>query len=163
MRRIQRDGTSARQPSVSSLASCQPVISSHQPDHHPPFACPQPEVAATCLVGILILNSTVRHSLRHYSLCRTDSAASIVASVVAAIRRFYRSRNLRTPDTAVALYAKHMGKSPEQIEQDIRRPKYFSPSEAVEYGIIDKACIIAFTKFAEVYYCLLLSVAAGAL
>ncbi|KAI0499457.1 hypothetical protein KFK09_020360 [Dendrobium nobile] len=38
----------------------------------------------------------------------------------------------------VALYAKHIGKSPEQIEQDIRRPKYFSPSEAVEYGIIDK-------------------------
>ena len=24
------------------------------------------------------------------------------------------------------------------IEADIRRPKYFSPSEAVEYGIIDK-------------------------
>ncbi|KAJ9707024.1 hypothetical protein PVL29_002142 [Vitis rotundifolia] len=37
----------------------------------------------------------------------------------------------------VKLYAKHMGKSPEQIEADIRRPKYFSPSEAVEYGIID--------------------------
>ncbi|URE39655.1 ATP-dependent Clp protease proteolytic subunit [Musa troglodytarum] len=38
----------------------------------------------------------------------------------------------------VALYSKHMGKSREQIEEDIRRPKYFSPSEAVEYGIIDK-------------------------
>ncbi|XP_073125092.1 ATP-dependent Clp protease proteolytic subunit-related protein 4, chloroplastic isoform X2 [Henckelia pumila] len=38
----------------------------------------------------------------------------------------------------VKLYAKHIGKSPEQIEEDIRRPKYFSPSEAVEYGIIDK-------------------------
>ncbi|XP_052210539.1 ATP-dependent Clp protease proteolytic subunit-related protein 4, chloroplastic [Diospyros lotus] len=38
----------------------------------------------------------------------------------------------------VKLYSKHMGKSPEQIEADIRRPKYFSPSEAVEYGIIDK-------------------------
>ncbi|XP_047957463.1 ATP-dependent Clp protease proteolytic subunit-related protein 4, chloroplastic-like [Salvia hispanica] len=38
----------------------------------------------------------------------------------------------------VKLYAKHVGKSPEQIEEDIRRPKYFSPSEAVEYGIIDK-------------------------
>ncbi|KAJ9707026.1 hypothetical protein PVL29_002144 [Vitis rotundifolia] len=39
----------------------------------------------------------------------------------------------------VKLYAKHVGKSPEQIEADIRRPKYFSPSEAVEYGIIDKS------------------------
>ncbi|CBI29506.3 unnamed protein product, partial [Vitis vinifera] len=38
----------------------------------------------------------------------------------------------------VKLYAKPMGKSPEQIEADIRRPKYFSPSGAVEYGIIDK-------------------------
>lgn len=38
----------------------------------------------------------------------------------------------------VKLYAKHMGKTREQIEEDIRRPKYFSPSEAVEYGIIDK-------------------------
>ncbi|KAM0934571.1 putative endopeptidase Clp [Dioscorea sansibarensis] len=38
----------------------------------------------------------------------------------------------------VALYSKHIGKSKEQIEEDMRRPKYFSPSEAVEYGIIDK-------------------------
>ncbi|XP_027920914.1 ATP-dependent Clp protease proteolytic subunit-related protein 4, chloroplastic [Vigna unguiculata] len=38
----------------------------------------------------------------------------------------------------VKLYAKHMEKTPEQIENDIQRPKYFSPSEAVEYGIIDK-------------------------
>ncbi|KAG6491261.1 hypothetical protein ZIOFF_052598 [Zingiber officinale] len=38
----------------------------------------------------------------------------------------------------VGLYSRHIGKSREQIEEDIRRPKYFSPSEAVEYGIIDK-------------------------
>lgn len=38
----------------------------------------------------------------------------------------------------VALYSKHPGKPSEQIEEDIGRPKYFSPSEAVEYGIIDK-------------------------
>ena len=31
-----------------------------------------------------------------------------------------------------------MKKSPEEVEADIRRPKYFIPSEAVEYGIIDK-------------------------
>ncbi|KAJ0236744.1 hypothetical protein HA466_0254440 [Hirschfeldia incana] len=36
----------------------------------------------------------------------------------------------------VKLYSKHIGKSPEQIEADIKR--YFSPSEAVEDGIIDK-------------------------
>ncbi|TQE08587.1 hypothetical protein C1H46_005763 [Malus baccata] len=45
-------------------------------------------------------------------------------------------RNVK--DELVKLFAKHIGKSTEQIEADIRRPKYFSPSEAVEYGIIDK-------------------------
>lgn len=38
----------------------------------------------------------------------------------------------------VNLLAKHTEKTPEQIEADIQRPKYFSPTEAVEYGIIDK-------------------------
>lgn len=42
------------------------------------------------------------------------------------------------PSQQVNLYSRHIGKTPEQIEEDIRRPKYFSPSEAVEYGIIDK-------------------------
>ena len=42
----------------------------------------------------------------------------------------------------VNLLAKHVEKSPEQIEADIRHPKYFSPSEAVEYGIIDKVCSV---------------------
>nr|KJB51774.1 hypothetical protein B456_008G231300 [Gossypium raimondii] len=49
-------------------------------------------------------------------------------------------KNVKTE--LVKLYAKHMGKSTEQIEEDIRRPKYFSPSEAVEYGIIDKVLIL---------------------
>lgn len=38
----------------------------------------------------------------------------------------------------VKLFSNHTGKSPEEIEADISRPKYFSPSEAVEYGLIDK-------------------------
>ncbi|MCO5547263.1 hypothetical protein L7F22_000708 [Adiantum nelumboides] len=38
----------------------------------------------------------------------------------------------------VALYARHTGHSKEKIEEDIRRPKYFSPPEAVDYGLIDK-------------------------
>ncbi|PSR91679.1 ATP-dependent Clp protease proteolytic subunit-related protein like [Actinidia chinensis var. chinensis] len=38
----------------------------------------------------------------------------------------------------VQLYAEAIGKTPEQIEADIRWPKYFSPTEAVEYGIIDR-------------------------
>ncbi|OVA19793.1 ClpP [Macleaya cordata] len=45
-------------------------------------------------------------------------------------------RNVKTE--LVNLYSRHTGKSPEQIEEDIQRPKYFSPSEAVEYGLIDK-------------------------
>lgn len=38
----------------------------------------------------------------------------------------------------VKLMARHIGKPIEEIARDIRRPKYFSPSEAVDYGIIDK-------------------------
>ncbi|KAL3698977.1 hypothetical protein R1sor_016999 [Riccia sorocarpa] len=45
-------------------------------------------------------------------------------------------RNIKTE--LVNLYARHLDHSPEKIEEDIRRPKYFSPEEAVEYGIIDK-------------------------
>ncbi|KAG6542429.1 hypothetical protein Mapa_016119 [Marchantia paleacea] len=45
-------------------------------------------------------------------------------------------RNIKTE--LVNLYARHLGHNAEQIEEDIRRPKYFSPEEAVEYGIIDK-------------------------
>ncbi|XP_004508959.1 ATP-dependent Clp protease proteolytic subunit-related protein 4, chloroplastic [Cicer arietinum] len=49
-----------------------------------------------------------------------------------------RKEITRVKTELVNLLAKHTEKSPEQIEADIRRPKYFSPSEAVEYGIIDK-------------------------
>lgn len=38
----------------------------------------------------------------------------------------------------VHLLAKHTGQSPEKIEEDIKQPKYFTPMEAVEYGLIDK-------------------------
>ncbi|XP_062196362.1 ATP-dependent Clp protease proteolytic subunit-related protein 4, chloroplastic [Phragmites australis] len=38
----------------------------------------------------------------------------------------------------VKLLSRHIGKPIEEIARDIRRPKYFSPSEAVDYGIIDK-------------------------
>lgn len=34
--------------------------------------------------------------------------------------------------------ARHTGQTFEQIEADVTHPKYFSPSEAIEYGIIDK-------------------------
>lgn len=52
----------------------------------------------------------------------------------------------------VKLYAKHIGKSTEEIEADIRRPKYFSPSEAVEYGIIDKVPELQ-SKLIIIFYC----------
>ena len=38
----------------------------------------------------------------------------------------------------VNLLAKRVGKSPEEVEAEIRSPKYSSPSEAVEYGVVDK-------------------------
>ncbi|CAJ2663936.1 unnamed protein product [Trifolium pratense] len=44
----------------------------------------------------------------------------------------------RVKTALVDLLAMHTEKTPEQIVADTRRPKYFSPTEAVEYGIIDK-------------------------
>ncbi|KAL9264481.1 ATP-dependent Clp protease proteolytic subunit-related protein [Drosera capensis] len=44
----------------------------------------------------------------------------------------------QTKASLVELYAKSTRKSPEQIEADMEIPKYFSPEEAVEYGIIDR-------------------------
>jgi ATP-dependent protease ClpP protease subunit len=38
----------------------------------------------------------------------------------------------------VDLLAKHTGQSRERIEEDVKRPKYFTPTEAIEYGLIDK-------------------------
>lgn len=36
------------------------------------------------------------------------------------------------------MLGKHTGQDEEKIKKDINRPKYFSPYDAVEYGIIDK-------------------------
>ncbi|KAJ3691036.1 hypothetical protein LUZ61_020200 [Rhynchospora tenuis] len=41
-------------------------------------------------------------------------------------------------DEMVKLLAKHTGQPREKIEEDIKRPKYFTPTEAIEYGLIDK-------------------------
>lgn len=59
------------------------------------------------------------------------------------------------------LYAKHIGKTTEQIEEDIRRPKYFSPSEAVEYGIIDKVLEFFYIKINYKLFYLLFVVFVG--
>ncbi|XP_073102353.1 ATP-dependent Clp protease proteolytic subunit-related protein 4, chloroplastic isoform X2 [Elaeis guineensis] len=46
----------------------------------------------------------------------------------------------------VFLYSSYIGKPPVQIEKDTRRPKYFSPGEAVGYGVIDKVLVTAYLK-----------------
>lgn len=43
-----------------------------------------------------------------------------------------------TKQQTLNILSKSIGKSPEEIEQDINRPKYFTPTQAMEYGIIDK-------------------------
>ncbi|KAJ3672688.1 hypothetical protein LUZ60_007409 [Juncus effusus] len=41
-------------------------------------------------------------------------------------------------DAMVDLLAEHTVQTKERIEEDIKRPKYFTPQEAIEYGLIDK-------------------------
>merc|ERR1712054_60176 len=48
----------------------------------------------------------------------------------------YQIRNVNKEITWV--FSKHTGNSQEKIAKDIIRPKYFTPEEAVEYGLIDK-------------------------
>lgn len=43
-----------------------------------------------------------------------------------------------TKEQTLSILSKSIGKPREEIELDINRPKYFTPVEAVEYGIIDK-------------------------
>ena len=38
----------------------------------------------------------------------------------------------------VDILAKQCGKKAAEIEADITRPKYFTPHQAVQYGLIDK-------------------------
>lgn len=45
-------------------------------------------------------------------------------------------------NTLVSMMARHTGHPTAKIEQDIKQPKYFSPEEAVEYGLIDKVLYV---------------------
>lgn len=46
-------------------------------------------------------------------------------------------------DRKVEILAKGVGKTEEEVERDISRPRYFTPYQAVEYGIIDKVCAVS--------------------
>ncbi len=36
------------------------------------------------------------------------------------------------------IYARHTGRSPEELRADMERDRFFTPEEAVEYGLIDR-------------------------
>jgi ATP-dependent Clp protease, protease subunit len=39
------------------------------------------------------------------------------------------------------IYAEHTGRSPEQVGEDLERDRFFTPGEAVEYGLIDRVFV----------------------
>ncbi len=45
---------------------------------------------------------------------------------------------LKMRDTIDRLYAHHTGKSVEQVHDDMRRDRFFTAEQAVEYGLIDR-------------------------
>ncbi|TYI93246.1 hypothetical protein E1A91_D02G124000v1 [Gossypium mustelinum] len=61
---------------------------------------------------------------------------SLVPSVTELILAEFLYLQYEDEQKPIYLYINSTGTT--KIEEDIRRPKYFSPSEAVEYGIIDK-------------------------
>lgn len=50
----------------------------------------------------------------------------------------YRNEVRKTKTEIVSLLSRHTKHTPEEIEKDIARAKYFDPYEAVEYGIVDR-------------------------
>merc|ERR1712224_1144968 len=50
----------------------------------------------------------------------------------------YRKQIRKTTAEIVQILSKHTGHTKTKIAEDILRPKYFEPKEALEYGIIDK-------------------------
>ncbi len=45
---------------------------------------------------------------------------------------------LKTRKRVDEIYAKHTGRSEEQVHDDMERDRFFKPDEAVEYGLIDR-------------------------
>jgi len=50
---------------------------------------------------------------------------------------------LRARDTLNGLYARHTGQSVERIQHDTERDNFMSPSQAMEYGLIDEVLVSA--------------------
>jgi ATP-dependent Clp protease protease subunit len=50
---------------------------------------------------------------------------------------------LAARDTLNALYAKHTGRSAEQIQRDTERDNFMSPDQAKDYGLIDEVLVSA--------------------
>ena len=50
----------------------------------------------------------------------------------------YRNELRKTNANVVALLSRHTGHSEEDIATTISRPRYFTPEEAVSFGIIDR-------------------------
>ena len=44
----------------------------------------------------------------------------------------------KTNDKVSDILAKHTGHSVEKVKRDLNRPRYFSPEDAVDYGLIDR-------------------------
>jgi ATP-dependent Clp protease protease subunit len=45
---------------------------------------------------------------------------------------------LKTRDRIDEIYAKHTGKSIEEVHKDMERDHFFTPQQAAEYGLIDR-------------------------
>lgn len=57
--------------------------------------------------------------------------------VVILLYKLCRNEIRKTKAEIVRLLAKHTGHTEEEVDRDMARPKYFTPQEAIEYGIID--------------------------
>ena len=76
-----------------------------------------------------------RYSLPHAQVLMHQGSAGFGGT--AADVEIYAAQLERTGALMIRLIAEHTGQPVEKIEQDSRRDRWFSPEEALEYGMID--------------------------
>ena len=76
-----------------------------------------------------------RYSLPHAQILMHQGSAGFGGT--AADVEIYAAQLERTSALMTRLIAEHTGQSPERVEQDSQRDRWFSAEEALEYGIID--------------------------
>jgi ATP-dependent Clp protease protease subunit len=77
-----------------------------------------------------------RHSLPHCQIVLHQPSGGMQTSQATDIE-IHAREILRMREIVVEIYAKHTGRSQEQVQRDIERDFFMTPEQALDYGLID--------------------------